>query len=493
MDDMTQNPGPTAAPTDNTSGLDRFFGWLRSIDLRRDGDDKWIAGVCSGIARRLDVDPIVIRAAVVLLVILGGLGFTIYLVAWAFIPNDKGEIVAERAVRGGDVLGIILLVVIALTLFGGLGFAGDNGGFAWFWWVLLPVGLVVWLVTRNRQPGQVRHAAGQAAQWTQQASDRVAAASVELGERAEQWSANRANPSSTSAPTPPWAPGQDPTMTYAAPPAPAGTAPTEAAATGTPAGPYGPPPAGPAYGPPPQTPPPAGIAPRPPQSPPPPKRRSAGFIGAVLVGGLALAAYGLTLWLHDNGSWAGSEETVALAVALGVFGLALVGLGVAGFRTGLTAFVAVLLALTTWASAVLPDVDFGGGVGDRVWRPSADDANAKYRLGVGSGALDLRQLPNDPATPAQVEAKVGIGEVKVRVPDDLTVQVRSSVGVGDIARDQTSRPLDADASGSDPFGDTTPGARDGSDISTVETFGEGAPDVVVTAHVGIGQILIGKE
>ena len=36
-------------------------------------------------------------------------------------------------------------------------------------------------------------------------------------------------------------------------------------------------------------------------------------------------------------------------------------------------------------------------------------------------------------------------------------------------------------------------SRDGRNISTVQTFGTGNPDVVVNAHVGLGQILIGKE
>ena len=119
---MTQNPGPTAGPTNQTAsdghanGLDRFFGWIRSVDLRRDGDDKWLAGVCSGIATRLGVDPIVIRAVLVLLVVLGGVGITVYLIAWAFLPNNREEIIAEKALRDGDVLGIILLVVIGLSL-----------------------------------------------------------------------------------------------------------------------------------------------------------------------------------------------------------------------------------------------------------------------------------------------------------------------------------------------------------------------------------------
>ena len=34
---------------------------------------------------------------------------------------------------------------------------------------------------------------------------------------------------------------------------------------------------------------------------------------------------------------------------------------------------------------------------------------------------------------------------------------------------------------------------EGRNVSTTETFGTGTPDVVVDAHVGLGQILIGKE
>src|SRR5688572_31602012 len=124
---MTQSPGPTVAPTHST-GLDRFFDWIRSIDLRRNGDDKWIAGTCSGIADRLGVDPIVVRAAVVLLTVMGGVGITIYLVLWAFLPNDKEDVIAERALRDGDIGGIILLAFVALSLLGGSGLAGDYPG-----------------------------------------------------------------------------------------------------------------------------------------------------------------------------------------------------------------------------------------------------------------------------------------------------------------------------------------------------------------------------
>ena len=168
MDAMTQNPGQTAGTPQQTSGMDRFFGWLRALDVRRDTEDKWLAGVCSGIANRLGVDPLVIRAALVVLILLGGVGVTLYLIAWAFIPNDKEEIVAERGLRDGDFWGIAILVLIALSLIGGSGFIdGDGWGLWWLWWLVIPVGLVVWLVTRNRNQDEATRA--QVATWGQQA------------------------------------------------------------------------------------------------------------------------------------------------------------------------------------------------------------------------------------------------------------------------------------------------------------------------------------
>jgi len=142
---MTQIPGPAVGPTQtnpHASGVDRFFAWLRSIDLRRDTEEKWLAGVCSGIATRLGIDPIVVRAALVLLVLLGGVGITLYLIAWAFVPNDREEIVAERAIRQGEVLPIILLVVIVLSLLGGTSFAHDTPGVWWFWWLAVPIAVI---------------------------------------------------------------------------------------------------------------------------------------------------------------------------------------------------------------------------------------------------------------------------------------------------------------------------------------------------------------
>ncbi len=234
-------------------------------------------------------------------------------------------------------------------------------------------------------------------------------------------------------------------------------------------------------------------APKPPRPPRAPRRRGGGFVATLLIGGLALAAYGLTVWGHDQGNWAGSDETVALCAALAVIGLGVLVLGFAGRRAGFTGFLAVVLALATWTASVVPDVTLGGGIGERTWRPSATDTSKEYRLSVGSAELDLAEAPDNPGTPRQIEARVGIGELQIWIPDNLTVEVHSSVGAGDISqveprpgtlldRPDLGRPDPIDLNG-----------REGRDISTVQTFGEGSPDVVVDAHVGFGQILIGKE
>ncbi len=488
MDDMTQTSGPTTGPTNDTnaSGLDRFFGWLRSIDLRRDGDDKWLAGVCSGIATRLGVDPIVIRAVLVLLVVMGGVGITVYLIAWAFLPNDKEDIVAERALRDGDVLGIVLLLVIGLSLLGGSGFAGHVPGLSWIWWVVLPVGLVVWLVTRKRNtpaavPGATAPGAASGAAWGATSGGTSSGVAAATGA-----------PSTVTAPTPygaPAAPYDAPTTAYGAPTTAYG-APTESPGAAT--APHGAP-----------TPPGSGLPPAPPTGPPPrpakpprapraPRRRSGGLAATLLIGGLAVAAYGLTSWAHEANHWSGSDQTVALCAALAVVGLGVLGLGVSGRRSGLSGFVAVVLILVTWTASVVPGVTFGGGIGERVWRPSVTDTTQTYTLSVGSADLDLSQLPDNPDVARQVEARVGMGELRIRIPKNLTVELRSSVSAGQITHADYGS-LDPLNSSADQTSLTPADTNDGRNISTVQTFGAGKPDVVVDAHVGLGQILVSTQ
>ena len=57
--------------------------------LVRSRDDRWIAGVCGGIARYLGVDANLVRLVVVIGTILGfGSLLVAYLVAWILMPQE---------------------------------------------------------------------------------------------------------------------------------------------------------------------------------------------------------------------------------------------------------------------------------------------------------------------------------------------------------------------------------------------------------------------
>ena len=56
--------------------------------LARPRDDRWIAGVCSGLARRFGVSAGLVRLVFVLSCLLPGPQFIAYLVLWALLPNE---------------------------------------------------------------------------------------------------------------------------------------------------------------------------------------------------------------------------------------------------------------------------------------------------------------------------------------------------------------------------------------------------------------------
>ena len=59
--------------------------------LNRSSSDKFIAGVCGGIARSFGIDAAIVRIAFVVLAILGfSIGIWVYLIAWLLLPIDGG-------------------------------------------------------------------------------------------------------------------------------------------------------------------------------------------------------------------------------------------------------------------------------------------------------------------------------------------------------------------------------------------------------------------
>jgi phage shock protein PspC (stress-responsive transcriptional regulator) len=54
--------------------------------LRRSRSDRWIGGVCGGIARSLGAEAWILRLLLVLLALFGGTGVVVYLLLWIFVP-----------------------------------------------------------------------------------------------------------------------------------------------------------------------------------------------------------------------------------------------------------------------------------------------------------------------------------------------------------------------------------------------------------------------
>ena len=112
--------GPTGPP--GRPGA-RFFDGIRSLAVVRPDHDRWAAGVAAGIARRLDVDPAVVRIAFAVLTVFGGLGVALYGFGWLLLPHPDGRIHAQQDLTGtvtAGFLGAVLLLLSSMHVYGPL-------------------------------------------------------------------------------------------------------------------------------------------------------------------------------------------------------------------------------------------------------------------------------------------------------------------------------------------------------------------------------------
>lgn len=56
--------------------------------LTRNRNQKVIAGVCSGLARYFDIDPVIIRVIWAVAVFVYGVGLIPYLIFWLVVPEE---------------------------------------------------------------------------------------------------------------------------------------------------------------------------------------------------------------------------------------------------------------------------------------------------------------------------------------------------------------------------------------------------------------------
>lgn len=134
----------TAPPPPPGSGPRVSTEEMRDLGrLRRSLSDRKIAGVCGGIARHLDIDPLIVRVAMVVLVIFGGGGILLYGAAWLIIPDDSGDAVVRLDERSRSFALTIVGVIAALSVVGEA--LGRD-----FPWPLPAIGVVVIIVLLAR-------------------------------------------------------------------------------------------------------------------------------------------------------------------------------------------------------------------------------------------------------------------------------------------------------------------------------------------------------
>jgi phage shock protein PspC (stress-responsive transcriptional regulator) len=370
------DPTP-APPAASRSGLDGMFETLRGFGVRRNTDDRWLAGVCSGVADRLGIDPLIVRGALIVLLFVGGIGGLAYLIAWALLPDQNGKILAEAALHG-DGWGIALLIVIGIALVSNI---SDRW---WLWTILLPVGLLVWWAIRSARQGKTPE---------------------QMSEEAREF-------------------GNKFAATFSRPPA---AAPTDAASTsGTETPPMSttapPPPAAPPHG---MGPGRTGAVLAPERVVHRPRPRG-GFLGLLLTAGLAVAGYGIGRWYADSVGFEGSPEVLAVGFAVAAAGLALLVIGLTGRRAGFTAFLVTVAAVGAVAATSMPALP-DGGFGERTWLAASPPASG-FSLTAGEARLALDGVTSG----STVSVSMGAGQLNIAVPKGTAATIVPTVRAGQV-------------------------------------------------------------
>src|SRR3954452_9083092 len=129
------------------------------IGRMRRGSDRVVAGVASGIAHELGVDPVIVRIAFVVLTVASGAGIPIYLLGWWLMPAEHGVTPRHRFdLEDGDLrqpLAIGMVLVGALLLMRNVGLWFDDR----LVWPLTLAGLgvaVLWSRTGDEDRARLR-------------------------------------------------------------------------------------------------------------------------------------------------------------------------------------------------------------------------------------------------------------------------------------------------------------------------------------------------
>lgn len=383
---------PAAAPeatAAEAAGVPRRF--------RRDPRQKMLGGVCAGLGRQCDMDPVIFRIVLAVLSATGGIGLIFYGFIWLFVPYEDEDENEVRKLLTGRVDGQALTAVLFALVGCGVFLSMLNNG------SVLTFAVVLSLLLAG------------AGYWSQQRGapdpDPLAAQAV-----ADAPPEAQAPPVPTSYPS--W--WRDPIVKdgshvggtgYLWGPKDTRDRDIEAAVNisrGMPRQDI-----------------------RNTRATREPRPRGPRWIGG-WVFLLALLAGGLGTGLTWDDHALGTSLQTGFACALIVFGL---GIALSAFmgRTGAgSIFLAVITAALIAGSVALPK-DISTHWIRMEWTPAtAADVRQGYDLGTGVGTLDLTRLDLAKGQTVSTNAEVGAGRLKVILPKDATVKLTIDVGVGDI-------------------------------------------------------------
>lgn len=389
-------PAPGPAPGPAASGEPRP---PMRAPLRRSRDQKMISGVCGGLGRFCDVDPVIFRVVLAVLAAAGGSGLILYGFCWLLVPLQGEEENEGRRLLSGRVEGPALTAVLCALVGCGLFLSMLNNGNMIYFSIMLVIaaaGAGYWSRHRLQVAGE-----GSVDPATAQA---VADAPPET----------KAPPSAWDGPS--W--WRDPIVKDGT----TGLAGLAGQGTGYLWGPDDGS-DGAAYAP-------RGIGRWTPRRPPRKAPESTSIGGWTFLLAVAAGVAGA------SPTWSsrplGTSLEIGFACALGVLGLGLVVSSRYG-RTGSgTVVLAVVTAALLAASAWLPKsvtTDWSR----RTWAPeSAAAVRGSYELGGGVGELKLDRMSLEKGQIVTTHAEVGAGKLAVTVPKDARLELSIQVGLGDI-------------------------------------------------------------
>lgn len=396
-----------------------------------------IAGVCTGFARRYQVDVALVRAAFIGATVLGGLGFVAYIVGVFVLPKESEYAYGAPVQRSGPpTFVLIIAAVIAVTFGGGMGSSWPGAGviglalLAVGWYALHqrlsvpPPGTAV--STRLASAAPVGAWQPPAAQfpwqpvWAPPADARTTTAPGPEAPKADTPAPEQA-PAASPAAEPAAAPSEPLTLRKEPAPEPAPRVQTQVTEEIHPprwdplgAAPF------------------AWDLPEPaaPQAPVPvePRRRTRitpVTLGIALLTAAAIATVHLVFAVPIS-------PVVAAAIVLCVVGT---GLLVGAFRRSGYGLLAVAIPLAGFVIVGTMAQNVMSGFADaprgdkQFVVPTPTDLREQYVLQVGSLQLDLRQLTLD--HDRTVTTRVGVGDTRIQIPAGMNVKVQCQVSVGD--------------------------------------------------------------